>query len=75
MPNEGRDVAVLSHPEGDVRATGGAALIAGITVWRQEVVSLLYSSEFRQAGHYLRWTLAGDYLRITCNNGPLPKSG
>lgn len=48
-----------------ISAIGGAALIAGITVWRQEVVSLLYSSEFRQAGHYLRWTLAGDYLRIT----------
>ncbi len=48
-----------------ISAIGGAALIAGLTVWRHEVVALLYSIEFRQASRYLRWTLAGDYLRIT----------
>lgn len=48
-----------------IAGLGGAAFIAILTAWRAEVVQILYSSEFRHASRYLRWTLAGDYLRIT----------
>ncbi len=48
-----------------VAATGGAAMIAVLAALKPTVITGLYSGQFTGAARYLRWTLAGDYLKIT----------
>jgi O-antigen/teichoic acid export membrane protein len=40
-------------------------IIVGIALAKPAVISLLYSSAFHPAGRLLRWTLVGDYLKVT----------
>jgi len=40
-------------------------LLAMLIATKPVVARLLYSAEFRETARYLRWTLAGDYLKIT----------
>jgi O-antigen/teichoic acid export membrane protein len=40
-------------------------IIVGIAVAKPAVISLLYSSAFHPAGRLLRWTLVGDYFKVT----------
>jgi PST family polysaccharide transporter len=40
-------------------------IIVGIAVAKPAVISLLYSSAFHPAGRLLRWTLIGDYFKVT----------
>jgi len=42
-----------------------AAVIAGIALWKSPLLGLLYSTSFQPASRYLRWTLLGDYLKVT----------
>jgi len=42
-----------------------APVIAGIALTKPALISLLYSSAFEPAARYLRWTLIGDYLKVT----------
>ncbi len=46
-------------------AAAAAVLIAVLAAFKPLVVSLLYSDAFAGAARYLRWTLLGDYLKIT----------
>jgi O-antigen/teichoic acid export membrane protein len=46
-------------------APAAAAVIAVIAVAKPLLLTLFYSDAFRPAAQYLRWTLLGDYLRIT----------
>jgi len=48
-----------------VAAIAAAALIVGLVALKPLVLTTLYSDQFIGASHYLRWTLAGDYLKIT----------
>jgi O-antigen/teichoic acid export membrane protein len=48
-----------------VAAIAATALIVGLIVLRPQVLSTLYSAQFAGASQYLRWTLAGDYLKIS----------
>ena len=49
-----------------VLATAAAAvLLAALIAAKPLVIRLLYSAEFQETGRYLRWTLAGDYLKIS----------
>jgi hypothetical protein len=48
-----------------IAAVAGAALIAVLAVLKPTVIAVFYSREFRGASRYLRWTLTGDYLKIT----------
>ncbi len=43
----------------------GAPLIAAIALFKSQVLTLFYASAFQGGGRYLRWTLLGDYLKIT----------
>jgi O-antigen/teichoic acid export membrane protein len=43
----------------------GAPLIAAIAVFKPLVLTLFYSAAFRGGEQYLRWTLLGDYLKLT----------
>jgi len=43
----------------------GAPLVALLVVLKPMILTALYSSEFRAGAMYLRWTLIGDYLKIT----------
>jgi O-antigen/teichoic acid export membrane protein len=42
-----------------------AVVIAGIAWLKPWLLTLLYSGVFRPAAAYLRWTLLGDYLKVT----------
>lgn len=46
-------------------ALAAALLLALLIVVKPVVVRLLYSAEFTGAGRYLRWTLPGDYLKVS----------
>ena len=46
-------------------ALAGAAAIAGIAVLKPWLLRILYSAAFEPAAAYLRWTLLGDYLKVT----------
>jgi len=48
-----------------VAALAGAPLIAVIAAFKPWVLTLFYSSAFEDGSHYLRWTLLGDYLKIS----------
>jgi O-antigen/teichoic acid export membrane protein len=48
-----------------VAALVSAAVIVILAAAKPLVLTALYSDEFRGAARYLRWTLAGDYLKIT----------
>lgn len=49
-----------------VLSTAGAAvLLAALIAMKPQVITLFYSAEFSDSGRYLRWTLAGDYLKIS----------
>jgi antigen flippase len=48
-----------------VAAIAATALIVGLVALKPLVLTTLYSGEFSGAARYLRWTLAGDYLKIT----------
>jgi O-antigen/teichoic acid export membrane protein len=41
-----------------------AAVIAALACSKPAVLTLLYSSAFRPAARYLRWTLLGDYFKV-----------
>lgn len=46
-------------------AAAASVLIAVLAAMKPTALALFYSEEFVGAGRYLRWTLAGDYLKIT----------
>lgn len=46
-------------------AISGAALISTMIVLKPSIISALYSHTFAGSAQYLRWTLIGDYLKIT----------
>jgi PST family polysaccharide transporter len=48
-----------------IAALAATVAIAGIALTKSRVLALLYSDEFRPAADYLRWTLAGDYLKVS----------
>jgi antigen flippase len=48
-----------------VSALTAASVIAGIALLKPWLLTLFYSSAFRPAAIYLRWTLVGDYLKVT----------
>jgi PST family polysaccharide transporter len=48
-----------------VAALAGAGLIGLLAAFKPMVIAGFYSNEFLGAARYLRWTLAGDYLKIT----------
>jgi PST family polysaccharide transporter len=48
-----------------IAVLGGAALIAMLAVFKPWLISGFYSDQFVGAVRYLRWTLIGDYLKIT----------
>jgi PST family polysaccharide transporter len=65
----------LAGTRGDVRngrissvltlaALGATAVIAVLALAKPWVLVLFYSSAFRPAAAYLRWTLVGDYLKV-----------
>ncbi len=48
-----------------VAALTAAAGIAAITLLKPWLLAVFYSTAFRPAAGYLRWTLLGDYLKVT----------
>lgn len=46
-------------------APSAALVIAGIALFKPLALRLLYSAAFEPASQYLRWTLLGDYLKVT----------
>ena len=42
-----------------------AIVIAGLVLWQSLVLDLFYSRAFQGAHQYLRWTLVGDYLKVS----------
>lgn len=48
-----------------IAVLAGAALIAVLAVLKPMVIAGFYSERFLGAVRYLRWTLVGDYLKIT----------
>jgi len=48
-----------------VAALASAGVIAGIAVLKPRLLTMLYSAAFEPAAVYLRWTLLGDYLKVT----------
>lgn len=48
-----------------VAAISAAALISTLIVLKPSLISTLYSHAFAGSARYLRWTLAGDYLKVT----------
>jgi PST family polysaccharide transporter len=43
----------------------GTPVMVGIALAKPALISMLYSSAFEGAARYLRWTLIGDYLKLT----------
>ena len=58
-----RDAHISSVLTVAVLAAGG--VIAAIALLKPWLLTLFYSSAFRPASRYLRWTLLGDYLKVT----------
>jgi hypothetical protein len=48
-----------------IAVLAGAALIAALALFKPLVISGFYSERFAGAVRYLRWTLVGDYFKIT----------
>jgi len=48
-----------------IAALAAAGAIAGIAVLKPWLLRMLYSVAFEPAAAYLRWTLLGDYLKVT----------
>jgi PST family polysaccharide transporter len=48
-----------------VAALAAAVAIAGIAVLKPWLLRMCYSAAFEPAAAYLRWTLLGDYLKVT----------
>jgi enterobacterial common antigen flippase len=48
-----------------VAALAAAGAIAGIAVLKPWLLTIFYSAAFQPATAYLRWTLLGDYLKVT----------
>jgi len=48
-----------------VAALAAAGAIAAIALLKPWLLTLFYSAAFRPAAGYLRWTLLGDYLKVT----------
>jgi len=48
-----------------VAALAAAGAIAAIAVLKPRLLTMFYSADFRPAARYLRWTLLGDYLKVT----------
>ena len=48
-----------------VAALASGAAIAAIALLKPWLLTLFYSGAFRAASGYLRWTLVGDYLKVT----------
>jgi PST family polysaccharide transporter len=48
-----------------VAALAAAAMIAGIAVLKPLLLRMFYSAAFAPAATYLRWSLIGDYLKVT----------
>jgi|SRR5579872_3077934 len=46
-------------------ALAAAAVVCVLAVLKPVVLALFYSSAFLEASHYLRWTLVGDYLKVS----------
>ena len=46
-------------------ALAAAAVVCALAVLKPVVLALLYSSAFLDASRYLRWTLVGDYLKVS----------
>lgn len=46
-------------------APAAALVIAALAAAKPFWLTALYSAQFHGAGRYLRWTLAGDYLKVT----------
>ena len=46
-------------------ALGAAALVCVLAILKPVVLTLFYSDAFREAARYLRWTLIGDYLKVS----------
>jgi PST family polysaccharide transporter len=46
-------------------ALAASCIIAFIALFKPFILSLFYSHEFLGAARYLRWTLLGDYLKVT----------
>jgi PST family polysaccharide transporter len=46
-------------------ALAAAALVCVLAVLKPVVLALFYSDAFREAARYLRWTLIGDYLKVS----------
>ena len=48
-----------------VAALASAGVIAAIAVLKPKLLTMFYSAAFEPAAGYLRWTLLGDYLKVT----------
>lgn len=48
-----------------VTAAAAAIIIAGIAFSKPQLIFWLYAQSFRPGALYLRWTLIGDYLKVT----------
>ena len=48
-----------------VAALAAAAVICALAVLKPVALTLFYSDAFREASRYLRWTLVGDYLKVS----------
>ena len=46
-------------------ALAAAAVVCVLAVLKPVVLALFYSDAFREASRYLRWTLVGDYLKVS----------
>ena len=46
-------------------ALAAAAAVCALAVLKPTVLALFYSDAFREASRYLRWTLVGDYLKVS----------
>ncbi|MEO8048888.1 MAG: hypothetical protein ABI833_00610, partial [Acidobacteriota bacterium] len=48
-----------------IAALAAAGVIAAIALLKPWLLTMVYSAAFRPAAAYLRWTLMGDYLKVT----------
>ncbi len=46
-------------------ALAAAAVVCVLALLKPVVLALFYSDAFREASRYLRWTLVGDYLKVS----------
>ena len=46
-------------------ALAAAAMVCALAVMKPAVLAFFYSDAFREASRYLRWTLVGDYLKVS----------